>query len=72
MNQWRWADPAWRERVADDRSALLREALRRAIHLRDGLAEGQASATEAVMLVDVLNEACALFGAGGDDIWDLP
>ena len=72
MNHWLWADPTWRERIDGDGNGILREAVRRAVHLRDGLAEGQASTTEAVMLVDVLSEALTVFGVRGDDIWNPP
>ena len=72
IDHWRWFDPTWRERIGEDRSELLREALRRAVHLRDEVAEGQASTTEALMLVDVLNEALAVFGVSGDDLWNPP
>lgn len=57
---WSWSDAAWRDRVGGASDEALREALRRAVHLRDSLAEGEASTTEAVMLVDVLNYACSL------------
>jgi hypothetical protein len=53
---WRWEDPRWRQRVGRDRQATLDEATRRAVDLRDMLAEADRSETErAVMLVDVLN-----------------
>jgi hypothetical protein len=53
---WRWEDPRWRERVGSDRQAILDEATRRAVDLRDRLAEADRSETgRAVMLLDVLN-----------------
>jgi hypothetical protein len=53
---WRWEDPTWRERVGGDRQATLDEATRRAVDLRDTLAEADRSETgRAIMLLDVLN-----------------
>lgn len=58
---WRWPDQRWRERVGVDRRATLDEALRRAVDLRDTLAEGgRSETTRAVMLVDVLNHLADL------------
>ncbi len=53
---WRWEDPRWEDRVGLDHRAILEEAIRRAVDLRDTLAKADRSeASRAVMLVDVLN-----------------
>lgn len=53
---WVWSTP-WESQVVDaSELAMVREAVRRAVDLRDYLAlELKASATRAVMLVDLLN-----------------
>lgn len=53
---WAWSTP-WEYQVVDaSELAMVREAVRRAVDLRDYLAsELKASATRAVMLVDLLN-----------------
>jgi len=59
--EWRWQDPRWPEQVGTDRQATVDEALRRAVDLRDTLAEADSSdTTRAVMLVDVLNHLSGL------------
>lgn len=73
---WNWSDPRWRERVSDDVRATYREALRRAVDLRDTLAKsGEHAAARAVFLVDVLNELRGVINldeADGQDLWTLP
>jgi hypothetical protein len=58
VDGWNSLHPKWRERVdADSGLALTVEALRRAVELRDVLAEsGSTQTVRALMLVDVLNE----------------
>jgi hypothetical protein len=68
---WTWSDPRWNDAVGQDPNAAVREALRRSVHLRDTLAEGQSSATgEAVFLVDVMNLVAALLEADVEGLWD--
>jgi hypothetical protein len=53
---WRWEDPRWQDRVGPDHRAILDEAIRRAVDLRDTLADaGRSETSRAVMLVDVLH-----------------
>jgi hypothetical protein len=54
---WTWADDRWRERVEQSNDlALVVEALRRVIDLRDTLAEsGSQDTVRALFLTDVLN-----------------
>jgi hypothetical protein len=54
MDGWTWSDPRWRQRVGDDTAAAVREALRRAIDLRD-LRVGESHGGRPVLLVDVVN-----------------
>ena len=61
MDGWVWSDPRWQERVGSDAEATLREALRRAVDLRDSLAHsGRDETTRAVFLVSVLNHLTEL------------
>ncbi len=73
---WSWSDPRWRKRVGDDAKAMYREALRRAVDLRDTLAQGGPDpAHRAVLLVDVLNELRRVMKfdeSAGEDLWTLP
>ena len=73
---WNWSDSRWRDRVSDDVRATYREALRRAVDLRDTLAEGGDHAVaRAVFLVDVLNELRGVINldeSDGEDISTLP
>ncbi len=60
MGDWIWSDPRWRDRVGDDPATALREAVRRAVDLRDSLATADRDeAGRAVFLVDVLNHPAA-------------
>jgi hypothetical protein len=69
---WVWSDPRWRQRVREDPEATLREALRRAVDLRDTLASQASNETSrAVFLVDVLNHLTALHGYEFD-LWQPP
>jgi hypothetical protein len=54
---WNWADPRWRERICQTNVlALVFEASRRAVELRDALAEsGSQDVTRALFLNDVIN-----------------
>jgi len=40
MRDWTYHDPDWRDRVGDSVDATVREALRRAIDIRDGVSAG--------------------------------
>jgi hypothetical protein len=71
MNTWTWSDPRWRDRVGDNAEATVREALRRAVDLRDTLAESENSdAGRAVFLVDVLNQLARLQGFDTSGLWE--
>jgi hypothetical protein len=70
MHGWRWEDPRWREWTANDPTKILREALRRAVDIRDTNAQGSALAARPLMLVDVLNALSASLNVSGSDIWD--
>jgi hypothetical protein len=64
-----WADAhlndlQWRARVGDDPEQAFREALRRAIALRDG-----GNPHRAVVLVAVLQRLEELTGFDGSDLW---
>lgn len=73
---WDWSDLRWRDRVVDDVQATYREALRRAVDLRDTLAQGgEHAVARAVFLVDVLNEFRSIINldeSDGEDLWTLP
>ncbi len=73
---WTWSDPSWRDRVDDDVRAGYREALRRAVDLRDTLAEGgRDSVHRAVFLVDVLNDLRRVMNLDesvSEDLWAVP
>jgi hypothetical protein len=65
-----WADArlddrGWKKRVGDDAEQAFREALRRAIAMRDG-----GNKNRVVVLVDVLNRLGELSGYDGFDLWD--
>jgi hypothetical protein len=71
MHDWKWHDPEWRERVGPDTEATTREALRRAVDLRDTLAEtGSKQTARALVLVDVLNHLVQLQGVDPADLWE--
>ncbi len=71
MSGWTWSDPRWRDSVGADAQATAREALRRAVDLRDTLAEARSSdTTRAVFLVDVLNHLADLQGFDTSGIWE--
>jgi hypothetical protein len=66
-----WSDPRWRDSVGADGEATAREALRRAVDLRDTLAEaGSDRTTRAVFLVDVLNHLADLQGFDTSGLWE--
>src|ERR1700686_2868556 len=56
---WKWTDPHWDDRVSSESTlALVVEALRRGIDLRDASAEsgeGKGLTSRALFLIDVLN-----------------
>src|SRR5437899_8529550 len=58
---WNWVDPRWRERV-DELSllALSVEGVRRAVELRDALAEGKSPGPRALFLNAVMNAIFAI------------
>jgi hypothetical protein len=70
MDGWTWSDPRWRQRVGDDTAATVREALRRAIDLRD-LRGGETRSGRPVLLVDVLNHLGDLLDVDTSSLWDL-
>ena len=57
-------DLSWREKVGDDPERAYREALRRAVALRDG-----GSQLRVVVLVAVLNRLGELSGFDGSQLW---
>ncbi len=65
---WRWEDLRWKERTGDDATELVREAVRRAVDVRDW-SEGTGLTARAVFLVDVLNELCATLDVDTADLW---
>ena len=69
MDEWTWGDQRWRPRVGDDIAATVREALRRAIDLRD-LREGEPRGGRAVLLVDVLNHLSDLLATDTTSLWE--
>jgi hypothetical protein len=57
--------------VGSDAEAALREAVRRAVDLRDTLAEaGSSDTSRAVFLVDVLNHLAEIQGVDTSALWD--
>jgi hypothetical protein len=71
MSRWTWSDPRWRDSVGADAQATAREALRRAVDLRDTLAEQRSKDTaRAVFLVAVLNHLTDLQGFDTSGIWE--
>jgi hypothetical protein len=57
--------------VGSDAEAALREALRRAVDLRDTLAEaGSGDTSRAVFLVDVLNHLADIHGVDTSALWE--
>jgi len=69
VNTWNWADPRWRERVGTDPQAILKEALRRAVDIRDKSAAGEPLSSRPVLLVEVLNAAFAALGYEAGNLW---
>jgi len=67
MRSWRWEDRGWRDRVGQDPTKIVLEALRRAVDIRD-----QGVTSRSVLLVDVLNKLCSVLGIDGGQLWDLP
>ncbi len=67
---WRWEDPTWPDRVGDDPSRIVREALRRAVDIRDKHNSGPLAARP-VFLVDVLNRLCEVLAVETNDLWDF-
>ena len=67
----RWSDPRWKQALGDDVPSTAREAVRRAVDLRDTLAEaGSPDATRAVFLVAVLNHLTSLLDVDTNELWD--
>ena len=68
MTEWAWHDRAWREHVDDSVDATFREALGRAIDIRDlGLPGNEG---RPVFLVDVLNHLSELLAVDTASLWD--
>jgi hypothetical protein len=67
---WRWEDLAWRKRVGGDPKRIAREALRRAVDLRDAnAADPRSLRARPVFLVDVMNRLCEVLNVETDDLW---
>jgi hypothetical protein len=64
---WRWEDLRWRERVGSDSERIVREALRRAIDMRDS--EAANLSARPVFLVDVLNKLCEVLNVRTERLW---
>jgi hypothetical protein len=63
----------WRESVGDSDEVAFRECVRRAVDLRDTLAEtASPETTRALHLVDVLNHLGRLKGYDTTELWDRP
>jgi len=71
MGGWRWEDLGWRERVGQDPTKILQEALRRAVDIRDEADKSRLGARP-VFLVEVLNELCKVLQIDGSKLWDPP
>ena len=70
MHGWRWEDPRWREWTGNDARKILREALRRAVDIRDTNAQQVALGARPLILLEVLNALSAALEVSGSDIWD--
>jgi hypothetical protein len=70
MHGWRWEDPNWREWTGNDAAKILREALRRAVDIRDTNAQGIALGARPLVLLDVLSALSGTLDISGSDIWD--
>ena len=73
MPRWDWNNSNYRNH-AGDAAWLLRDALRRAVDIRDAVASGELPSGRAVMLVDVLNSLKDAIGidprdTGADWLW---
>ena len=71
MGSWRWSDLDWRDQVGQDPTELLKEALRRAVDIRDQVDRSKLSARP-VFLVAVLNELANALGIDTGNIWERP
>ena len=73
-NQWRWEDRTWPESLRNDSTALLREALRRAVDIRDHqiCAVQPELSLRATFLVQVLIALCELDEVNTDNLWVEP
>ena len=63
---WRCEDLRWPERVGSDSERIVREALRRAIDIRDSAS----LSARPVFLVDVLNKLCDVLNVRTEHLWD--
>ena len=71
MPDWNWSDPRWRQAVGSDTHRTVREAVRRAVDLRDTLAEADRTETgRALFLVDVLNHLAVRLDVDVSELWD--
>jgi hypothetical protein len=67
---WRWEDLAWRDNVGSNPKLITREALRRAVDIRDTNATDPLSLrARPVFLVDVLNRLCEVLNVATEDLW---
>ena len=67
--EWTWSDPRWRVHVGSDVDATMREALRRAVDLRD-LEEIEHYRSRALFLVHVLNHLSDLLAVDTTSLWE--
>ena len=68
--QWRWEDLTWRNRVGDNPQWIAREALRRAVDIRDtNVIDARSLSARPVFLVDVLNRLCEVLNVETDHLW---
>ena len=66
MGDWNWADRGWQERVGTDPGELAKEALRRAVDIRD-----TGTTSRAVFLVEVLNTLCHELNVDTSNLWAI-
>ena len=68
VGPWRWEDLRWRDRARGAAPELVREAVRRAVDIRDW-SEGTGLTSRAVFLVEVLDALCASLEVDTADLW---
>jgi hypothetical protein len=70
MTSWTWHNPRWQDSVRDDAEATVRDALRRAVDLRDTLEAGSRDTARVLLLVDMLNDLAELQGVDTSALWE--